>query len=121
MIGGIRVFLPSNLVEARAGVADTTTTRGQLEKLVMKEEVEETLMFAQGDEGDEHSKEWLEVFSQEAEREMTTTLELAAEEDEHSLEWLEIFSQRVEQKVTVVLETTEAEEEEADNIDFVVL
>jgi hypothetical protein len=121
IIGGIRVFLPRNPVEARVCVADATTTGGQPKKLVMEEEVEQTLTFSQGDEGDEHSEEWLKIFSQEAEKEMTATLELAAEEDEHSLEWLEIFGQRVEQKVTVVLETIEAEEEEADNIDFVVL
>jgi hypothetical protein len=66
---------------------------GQPEKLVMKEEVEKTLTFSQGDEGDEHSEEWLKIFSQEAEKEMTAALELAAEEDEHSLEWLK-FSAR---------------------------
>jgi hypothetical protein len=55
MIGGIRVFLPSNPIEAREGVADAVTTRGQPEKLVREEEVEQTLTFSQGDEGDEHS------------------------------------------------------------------
>jgi hypothetical protein len=53
-------------------------------------------MFSQGDEGDEHSEEWIKVFSQEDEKEMTAALELAVEEDENSLGWLEIFGQGVE-------------------------
>jgi hypothetical protein len=54
------------------------------------EEVEQTLMFAQGEEEKEHSGELLKIFSQEA-----------------------------EQEVTAVLEAAESEEEEPDNIDFV--
>jgi hypothetical protein len=91
MIGRIRVFLPSSLVEAREGVADGETTGGQPKKLVMKEEVEQTLTFSQGDKGDDHSKEWLKVFNKEDEKEMTAALELGVEEDQHSLEWLKIF------------------------------
>jgi hypothetical protein len=40
----------------------------------MEEEVEQTLMFSQEEE-DEHSTEWLKIFSQEAETEMTAALE----------------------------------------------
>jgi hypothetical protein len=36
---------------------------------------------AQAEEGNEHSKEWLKVFSQEAEKETTAALKLAAEEE----------------------------------------
>jgi hypothetical protein len=41
-------------------------------------------MFSKG-EGDDHSEEWLEIFSQEAAKEMTTTLEPAAEEEEEHI------------------------------------
>jgi hypothetical protein len=80
MIGGIRVFLPSSPVEARACVADATTEERQPTETVMEEEVEQTLMFSQG-EKDERSTEWLKIFSQEAETEMTAALKPAAEEE----------------------------------------
>jgi len=57
MIGGIWVFLPHSPVEANKGVADAKTSGGQPDKLIMEEEVEQTLTFSQGDEGDEHSEE----------------------------------------------------------------
>jgi hypothetical protein len=37
-------------------------------------------MTAQAEEEDEHSEEWLKIFSREAEKEMTAALKLAAEE-----------------------------------------
>jgi hypothetical protein len=104
MIGGIQIFLPDSPVEARACVAEGATaerqpavTVGELEKIfeaaqVKEEEVEQTLMFSQG-EGDENSEEWLKIFSQEAEKEITVVLEAAEEEEE---------------------------EEEANNIDFLI-
>jgi hypothetical protein len=67
MIGGIRVFLPDSPIKARACVADAATERGQPTNTVKEEEeVEQTLMFAQGEE-EEHSTELLKFFSQEAE------------------------------------------------------
>jgi hypothetical protein len=48
----------------------------------MEEEGDKTLMSIPAREKDEHSKEWLKIFSQEAEKEMTAALELAAEEEE---------------------------------------
>jgi hypothetical protein len=92
MIGGIRVFLPHSPVEARECVADAATEERQPTETVMEEEMEQTLMFSQGEE-EEHSTEWLKIFSQEAEQEITAVLEAAEEEEE--------------------------EEEEADNMDFV--
>jgi hypothetical protein len=46
----------------------------------MEGEVEKTLMFSQGEE-DEHSKEWLKIFSQETEQEMNAALKPATEEE----------------------------------------
>jgi hypothetical protein len=63
----LRYSYQESPVEARACVADATTARGQPTETVMEEEVEQTLMFSQEVE-DEHSKEWLKIFSQEAEQ-----------------------------------------------------
>jgi hypothetical protein len=48
--------------------------------LTVKEELEQVLEAAQAEEEDEHSEEWLNTFSQEAEK--TATLELAEAEEE---------------------------------------
>jgi hypothetical protein len=90
IIGGIEVFLPSSPVEAKVCVAEVATEDRQPTETVMEEEMEQTLTFSR------------------------------KEEDEHSTEWLKIFSQEAGQEITVVLEAAEeAEEEEADNMDFV--
>jgi hypothetical protein len=80
IIGGIEVFLPSILVEARACVADAVIEGGQLAETVMEEEMEQTLTFSQGAE-DEHSIEWLKIFSQEVEQKITAVLEAIEEEE----------------------------------------
>jgi len=53
--------------------------------------LEQVSKATQAEEENENSKEWLNIFSQEAEE--ATTLKLTTEEEyEHSEEWLKIFS-----------------------------
>jgi hypothetical protein len=84
MIGGIEVFLPLSLVEARACIAEVATVgEGQLALTVIEgEEVEQISEATQAEEGKEHSEEWLKIFIQETKREKTAALELATEEEE---------------------------------------
>jgi hypothetical protein len=79
MIGGIGVFLPFAQEEGDICVADVATIEGQLAK-TLKEVLEQISEAAQGEaeEDDEHFEEWLNIFSQEAEK--TATWEFAAEE-----------------------------------------
>jgi hypothetical protein len=81
MIGGIRVFLLDSPIEARECVMDVATEERQPTETIMEEEMEQTLMFTQG-EKEEHSKEWLKNFSQEDETEITAVLEATEEEEE---------------------------------------
>jgi hypothetical protein len=74
----------------------------------------------------EHSEEWLDIFSIEAEEtatwdfaagaeeELEKTLEAAqgGEESEHSEEWLNDFSQEAEEAVALKLTAEEAEDDE---------
>jgi hypothetical protein len=86
MIGGIGVFLPFSQEEAEVCVADdAATTAEQSAVTVRKEEgLEQTLEAAQADEEEnEHSEEWLNTFSQEAER--AVALELTAKEAEEKM------------------------------------
>jgi hypothetical protein len=83
IIGGIEVFLPSSPVEARGCVAEAAIEDKQPAETFMEEEVEQTVMFSQG-EGDEHSAELLKIFSQEAETEMIAALEPTAKEEEEA-------------------------------------
>jgi len=56
-----------------------------------------------GDEENEHSKECLNAFSQEAEVAIALKLtaeEVGDEENEHSEEWLNIFNQETEKTAT---------------------
>jgi hypothetical protein len=120
MIGGIEIFLPLAQEEAEICVADATTTEGQLAETVREEEgLEQISEAAQAGEENEHSEEWLNIFSQEAEE--AVALKLTAKEaegdDEHSEEWLNIFSQETEKTATWEF-AEEEEEEEADNICF---
>jgi hypothetical protein len=77
MIGGIGIFLPLSLEEAKVYVADEEETirERQLAKIV-KQELEQVFETAQAEEEEnEHSEEWLNTFSQVAER--TATWEFA--------------------------------------------
>jgi hypothetical protein len=99
MIGGIRVFLPHNLVEASESVENGATTGGKLAENVMEEEMEQTLMFSQEVE-DEHSTEWLKIFSQEDGYEITAVLEIAEEEEEEEVDNMD-FSNLCEELETL--------------------
>jgi hypothetical protein len=79
MIGGIQIFLPLSPVEVRACVAEAAE-RQPAETVNEEGGLEQMLEASQAEEGDEHSEEWLKIFSQEAEKEKTAALELAAEE-----------------------------------------
>jgi ABC-type branched-subunit amino acid transport system ATPase component len=57
---------------------EATTTREGQPTVTVKEELEQMLEAAQAEEEDEHSEEWLNIFSQEAEK--TAALKLAAGE-----------------------------------------
>jgi hypothetical protein len=92
MIGGIGVFLPFSQEEAEIYVASATMAEEQSDVTVREEEqsamtvreeeeLEQTLEAAQADdEDDDHSEEWLSIFSQEAKE--NATWEFAAEEEE---------------------------------------
>jgi hypothetical protein len=88
-LGELRYSYQDSPVEARACVADAATEGGQPAETVMEEEVEQTLMFSQG-EKEEHSKEWLKIFSQEAEQEMTAALKPAAEEEADNMDFVDL-------------------------------
>jgi hypothetical protein len=84
MIGGIQIFLPFAQEEAEVCVADVeaaTTEAGQPAETVRKKNWSR-FGTAQAEEEDEHSEEWLNTFSQEAER--TATWEFAEEEEEEA-------------------------------------
>jgi hypothetical protein len=115
MIGGIEIFLPLAQEEAEIWVADAATTEEQLTATVREEGLEQISEAAQAGEENEHSEEWLNIFSQEAEEAaLKLTVEEAGEDDEHSEEWLNIFSQETEK--TATWEFAAEEEEETDNI-----
>jgi hypothetical protein len=68
IIRGIEVFLPHSPVEANTCVVDGTVEKGQLAVTVMEEEekMDQPLTLSPV-EGEEHSTELLEIFSQEYE------------------------------------------------------
>jgi hypothetical protein len=69
-IGGIQIFLPHSPKKAKVCVADEVATIevGQLADTIRKEALEQIWEVAQAEEEDEHFKEWLNIFSQEAEK-----------------------------------------------------
>jgi Cu2+-containing amine oxidase len=85
MIGGIEIFLPFAQEEAEIYVVvdkATTTEEGQPVETVRKEELEQVFETTQAEEENEHSEEWLNIFSQETEK--TATWEFAEEEEEEA-------------------------------------
>jgi hypothetical protein len=80
IIGGIQILLSLSPVKVRVCVANATI--GEIQLAVTVGEMEQTSEATQAKEGDEHSDEWLKIFSQEAEKEMTAALELATEGEE---------------------------------------
>jgi hypothetical protein len=43
------------------------------------------------EEGDEHSKEWLKIFIQEAKQEMTVALKPVVEEEADSMDFVDLY------------------------------
>jgi hypothetical protein len=84
IIGGVEIFLPSGRGEASTDVADAT---GRQQEETVKEEKEHILMSVPI-EGEEHSAESLDIFSQEAEQEMTAALGSAAEEEADNIDFV---------------------------------
>jgi hypothetical protein len=79
MIGGIQIFLPLSPVKARVCV--TNVAIGEIQPVVTVKELEKMLEAYQV-EGKEHSEEWLNCFSREAEKETIAALKLIAEEEQ---------------------------------------
>jgi hypothetical protein len=113
MIGGIEVFLPHCLAEAKKFVADAATTKGQpIVTFREKGEPEQTSKSAPAKE--EHADKMLTPWEMELEMledwlnhpepiddcHEETTMQMIAEE--HSEESLRIFSQGAEQTITAV-------------------
>jgi hypothetical protein len=81
MIGGIGIFLPLAQEEAEICVAGAATTEEQSAETVRKEELEQISEAAQAEgKENEHSEEWLNDFSQGAEKKEAAALKLAAKE-----------------------------------------
>jgi coenzyme F420-reducing hydrogenase beta subunit len=70
MIGGIQVFLPLAQEEAEICVADAATTEEQSVVTIRERRLEQIFEAAQEEEEkeNEHSEEWLNIFSQELKR-----------------------------------------------------
>ena len=75
IIGGIEVSLPSSRGEMSTDIVGET--KGYLEETI-KRDKEKALMFSPL-EGEEHSVEFLEIFSREAKQGITTKMEVVAE------------------------------------------
>jgi hypothetical protein len=74
IIGGNKVFLPASLEETSAHIEDTTKGERQPVDIVMKEDVIQILNSDQEDKED-HSAEYLKIFSHKAKQEMTVELD----------------------------------------------
>jgi hypothetical protein len=83
IIGGIWIFLPSSQDEARQDVVGTTTKGKPSETVKEEEEMGQTSRFEPVEEK-EHSKEWLKIFSQEAEKKTVAALKLTARAKEEN-------------------------------------
>jgi hypothetical protein len=82
MIGGIEIFLPFSQEEAEVCVVDAATAEAGQPAETVREALEQTLEAAQEEEENEHSEEWLNAFSQKAEKKEAAALKPATEEAE---------------------------------------
>jgi hypothetical protein len=79
--------------EAKICVADATTTEGKLAETI-KGELDQTLEATQVDEeDDEHSKEWLNILSQETEKTATWEFVVAEEEEADNISFVDLYEQ----------------------------
>jgi hypothetical protein len=90
MIGGIGIFLPISPGEVKVCIVDATIER-EKQPYVTIGSLEKTEVFSQAVEEDKHSKEWLNIFSQEAEK--TATLKLTAEEEADNIDFVDLCEQ----------------------------
>jgi hypothetical protein len=90
MIGGIAIFLASSRGEVKVFIIDATKAREKQPDVTIKE-LEKTQVFSQAVEEDEHSKEWLNIFSQEDEN--PATLKLTVEEEENIIDFVALCEQ----------------------------
>jgi hypothetical protein len=100
-----------------SATGDEDNMKGQIDQ-IGTEEKENTFQCAQGIKKEEHSMEFLKIFSQGDEHKATVEFGSTVEGDENSDEWFKIFSQEVEQEITVECEPT-AEEEATYSMDLV--
>jgi hypothetical protein len=56
-------------------------------------------------EGDEHSREWLKIFSQEAEQEMSIALESTTEEETNSMDFVELYEELESLDIRVMVQS----------------
>jgi hypothetical protein len=107
IIGGIKIFLPNSQVEANAHDESAAEEERQPAETVKEEEMEQTLMSTPA-EGEEHSAEFLKIFSQEAEQEMTVALELTEEEEADIMEFVDLYEEleALERRVMVQICTS---------------
>jgi hypothetical protein len=119
MIGGIEIFLPLAQRRQKSVLQMQQQQKNSQLRLSGKRSWSRYLKLPKQKRENEHSEEWLNAFSQEAEEAVALklTAEEAEEDDEHSEEWLNIFSQETEK--TATWEFAE-EEEEADNISLLI-
>jgi hypothetical protein len=82
-LGEFKIFLPHSPVEANICIAEAETVEGQ--PVVTVKEMEKTLMFSQ-EKGNEHSEEWLNIFSQEDEKETVAALKLTTRKEEENVD-----------------------------------
>jgi hypothetical protein len=93
IIGGIRIFLPNRLWEAKVCVAnEAKTTNRQLVLTVKEEEALENMLEAtQVEEEDAHFEEWLTIFSQEAERTASLKFVEVEEEEANNMIFVDLY------------------------------
>jgi hypothetical protein len=84
IIGGVEIFLPSSQGKAITGVS--YAIERQTVETVMEEK--EQILKSVPTEGEEHSIESLDIFSQEAKQEMTAALKSTAEEEAYSIDFI---------------------------------
>jgi hypothetical protein len=61
--------------------------------IVIKEEKEQMLMFSQVDEKEHHSKEWIKIFSQEVEQEITAELKPTTEKEADNIDFVNLYEE----------------------------
>jgi hypothetical protein len=105
MIGGVGIFLPCAQKEEKICVTDGATIEQSQMTMTVKEEeeFEQTLEADQAEEEEEHSGEWLNIFSQEAEENATVEVAEVEEEEADIIFFVDLWEQieSLEERVKV--------------------